>query len=224
MDKVHEAGGVLIGGHSVDDTELKYGLAVTGTVHPNRLVTVDGAKPGDTLILTKPLGTGIISTAAKAGMVPDELVALISRSMATLNRTASELMQQVGVDACTDITGFGLLGHAAQMAERSRVGLRFHLDSIPLFPQVTDFAQRGLCPGGLFRNKDYYRERVDFADGIPEHVQDILFDAQTSGGLLICLKPASADTLLIRLRESGPAEAAIVGEVVEGVSGRIRVD
>jgi len=223
MDKIHEAEVVLIGGHSVDDDELKYGLSVTGVVSPQKLVTSSGAKVGDKLILTKPLGTGIINTAIKTGRTSDDLIEKVSNSMATLNRTASGLMQEIGVHACTDITGFGLLGHAAQLAEQSQVALEFDLQSIPYFPEVTGFAQQGLCPGGLFRNKDYYKDRVQFTAEIPEYMQDILFDAQTSGGLLICLEPDKAEVLLKRLRNAGITEAIIVGEVTDNVSGRISV-
>jgi len=223
MDKIHEAETVLIGGHTIEDDELKYGLSVTGIVSPERLVTNSGAKVGDRLILTKPLGTGIINTAIKAGLASDDLIERISKSMATLNRSASELMQEVGVHACTDITGFGLLGHAAQLAERSQVALEFDLESIPYFPEVTEFAQQGLCPGGSFRNKDYYKDKVRFAGEIPEHIQDILFDAQTSGGLLICLELDKAEVLLKRLQNAGVTEAVIVGEVTDNVSGRISV-
>jgi selenide,water dikinase len=215
MDKIHEAEAVLIGGHSIDDDELKYGLSVTGVVSPEKLVTNSGSRVGDRLILTKPLGTGIINTAIKAGLVSDDLVERISKSMATLNRTASEVMQEIGVHACTDITGFGLLGHAAQLAEKSQVSLEFKLESIPYFPEVTRFAQQGLCPGGLFRNKDYYKDRVQFTGEIPEYMQDMLFDAQTSGGLLICLEPSKAETLLTRLQSTGITGAAIIGEVTE---------
>jgi selenide,water dikinase len=223
MDKIHEADVALIGGHSVDDPELKYGLSVTGTVHPDRMVPNAGARPGDKLILTKPLGTGIINTAIKAGLASEDLIGRVSRSMAALNRTASELMQEIGVHACTDITGFGLLGHSAQLADQSDVELAFDLASIPRFAEVENLAQRGLCPGGLFRNKEYYERRVSFADGIAEHVRDILFDAQTSGGLLICLEQGKAETLLGRLHDAGIVEAAIVGEVVAGDKGRISV-
>ena len=215
MDKIHEAEVTLIGGHSVDDDELKYGLSVTGIVSPDKLLTNSGARVGDRLILTKPLGTGIINTAIKVGLASDDLIERISKSMATLNRTASELMQEVGANACTDITGFGLLGHAAQLAEQSQVSLKLDLASVPCFPEVADFAQQGLCPGGSFRNKDYYKDRIQFADSIPEHVQDIMFDAQTSGGLLICLAPDKAELLLTRLQKAGITEAAIIGEVTE---------
>jgi selenide,water dikinase len=223
MDKIHEAEVTLIGGHSVDDDELKYGLSVTGIVSPEKLMTSSGARVGDRLILTKPLGTGIINTAIKAGLVSDDLIERISKSMATLNRTASELMQAVGAHACTDITGFGLLGHAAQLAERSQVAMILHLESIPYFAEVTGFAQQGLCPGGLFRNKEYYKDKVQFTGEIPEYIQDILFDAQTSGGLLICLEPSTAETLLARLRNTGISEAAIIGEIVAAKERAITV-
>ena len=221
VDKLREAGVVLVGGHSIDDAELKYGLSVTGTVHPKRLVTNAGAKAGDKLILTKPLGTGIISTAVKAGVVNEETVAKLIRYMATLNNKASELMQEVGVHACTDITGFGLLGHAIQVAENSQVGIELHLASIPYFPEVIQFSQQGLCPGGLYRNKDFYSNRVKFINPIPEYMQDILFDAQTSGGLLICLSPRKAELLLDRLQQAGVKDAVSIGEVVSKPKGMV---
>jgi len=223
MDKIHEADVVLIGGHSVDDSELKYGLSVTGTIHPDKLVSNSGARPGDTIILTKPIGTGIINTAIKAGLVSDELIDRISKSMATLNRKASELMQENGVHACTDITGFGLLGHAAQLAERSQVSLEFDLAAIPRFPEVAMLARQGLCPGGLYRNKEYFLNKVTFEGSIPEHVQDILFDAQTSGGLLIFLEPPRAETLLSQLHSAGITEAAAIGRVTAESPGTITV-
>lgn len=223
MDKLHEAEAVLIGGHSVDDDELKYGLSVTGIVSLEKLITNSGARVGDRLILTKPLGTGIINTAIKASLVSDDLIERVSKSMATLNRTASELMQEIGVHACTDITGFGLLGHAAQLAERSQIALELQLESIPCFTEVTDFARQGLCPGGLYRNKDYYNERIQFADNTPEYVKDILFDAQTSGGLLICLAPDKAEILLARLQKADITDAAIIGEVTEAREKTITV-
>jgi len=221
VDKLREAGVPLVGGHSIDDAELKYGLSVTGIVHPKRLVTSAGAEAGDRLILTKPLGTGIISTALKAGMVSRETVVMITRYMATLNKKASELMQEVGAHACTDITGFGLIGHAIRIAESSQVGIELHLDSIPYFPEVKEFSRQGLCPGGLYRNKDYYSSKVGFTGEIPEYMQDILFDAQTSGGLLICLSPDMAELLLGRLRGEGIEDAAVIGEIVSEPRGRI---
>lgn len=223
IDKINEAGVALIGGHSVDDPELKYGLSVTGTVHPDRLVTNGGARPGDRLILTKRLGTGIMCTAFKRKAIAGDLVERVSASMATLNRTASEVMQAVGVNACTDITGYALLGHAAEMAERSGVSLKFDHSTIPHFPEVLDLARDGHCPGGLARNREYYQPHVTFADGIPEHVRDILFDPQTSGGLLIAVDIDRSAEMLSRLHGGGVADSAIIGEVGEGSAGTISV-
>ena len=223
VDKMREAGAILVGGHTIDDAELKYGLSVTGTVSPQRLVTTVGAQSGDKLILTKPLGTGIISTAVKAGVVDAELVRRVTGSMATLNNRASELMQEVGVHACTDITGFGLLGHALHLAESSGVGIELHLASIPYFPEVIDFSQQGLVPGGLHRNKDYYADRVRFIGEIAGYMQDILYDPQTSGGLLISLSPGKAKLLLERLQQAGVSDAALVGEVASEPSGTVTV-
>jgi len=221
LEKMREAEVTLVGGHSIDDAELKYGLSVTGTVHPDKLVTSDGARAGDRLILTKPLGTGIISTALKAGLVSEELTERVTDCMSTLNKKASELMQEIGVHACTDVTGYGLLGHSIQVAESSQVCLELHLDSVPYFPEVIEFSRQGLCPGGLFRNKDYYSCKVEISDEIPEYMQNVLYDAQTSGGLLICLEPDKAELLLNRLQQAGIADAAIIGEVVSEPEGRV---
>ncbi len=224
LDKMREAGVTLVGGHTIDDTELKYGLSVTGTVHPKRMVTNSGAKTGDRLVLTKPLGTGIISTALKAGKVNEETVAKVTKSMATLNNKASELMQEVGVHACTDITGFGLLGHACQVAENSEVGIKIHSASVPFFPEAEEFAKTGLCPAGLHRNREFYSPMVEFTTQVPEHVQDILFDPQTSGGLLISLAPEAAQRLLDRLHEAGVPDATIIGEVTSRPTPRVLVE
>jgi len=223
LNKMREAGVALVGGHTIDDTELKYGLSVTGTVHPKRMVTNSGAKAGDKLVLTKPLGTGIISTALKAGMVNEETVAKVIRSMATLNNKASELMQEAGVHACTDITGFGLLGHACQVADNSQVGIKIHSASVPFFTEAEEFAKRGLCPAGLHRNKEFYSKMVEIDPQVPEHVQDVLFDPQTSGGLLISLAPEAAQRLLDRLHEVGVPDATIIGEVTSRPTSRVLV-
>jgi len=224
IDKMKEAGVTLVGGHSIDDAELKYGLSVTGTVHPEHLVTNSGAKAGDKLILTKPLGTGIISTALKAGKVSKQTAAKVTKYMATLNKKASELMQEVGVHACTDITGFGLLGHACQIARNSQVGIKIYSGSVPVFAEVEEFAKAGLYPGGLHRNRDFYGEMVEFSKQVPDYIQDILFDAQTSGGLLISLAPATADLLMKKLRKAGVQYAAITGEVISKPMGKILVE
>lgn len=223
IDKMAEAKVTLLGGHTVIDTELKYGLSVTGTVHPKRLVTNSGARAGDKLILTKPLGTGIINTAVKAGVVDDKTVAKVTKCMATLNNTASELMQEIRVHACTDITGFGFLGHTIQLAQNSRVGIKINIAAIPFFPEAGELARQGMRPGGLQRNREFYSPCVEMTGEIPAHWQDILFDPQTSGGLLICLAPGKAARLLGRLREAGVEEAAIIGEVVSQPRGVVIV-
>ena len=214
LEKLREAGVVLIGGHSVDDEELKYGLSVTGTIHPGKVVTKSGARAGDKLILTKPLGTGIINTAAKGGVASEETIANVTRSMSALNRTASEVMQEIGVNACTDITGFGLLGHACEMIQNSEVGLKIRASSVPIFAEAVEFARMGMIPGGTYRNKEFRSRMVKVADGLPDYMLDILFDPQTSGGLFISVSTPKADMLLSGLHKAGVLEAAIVGEVV----------
>jgi selenide,water dikinase len=222
-DKMAEAKVTLVGGHSIDDTELKYGLAVTGTVHPQRLVTNSGAKVGDKLILTKPLGTGIITTALKAGKVGQETVTKVTKCMATLNEKASELMLEIGVHACTDITGFGFLGHSIQLAQNSSVGININTATIPFFPEAGELAKQRLCPAGLQRNREFYSPCVKITSKVSTHIQDILFDPQTSGGLLICLAPGKAEQLLDRLRQAGIEEAAVIGEVVSEPKGVVTV-
>ncbi len=223
VDKMFEAGVVLLGGHSVEDKELKYGLSVTGVVHPERLITNSGIMVGDKLVLTKPLGIGVISTAVKAKVAGEEITARVAECMVTLNNRASELMQAVGAHACTDITGFGLLGHLCQMAQNSQLGINISSALVPLLPQAEEFARRGLCPGGLDRNREYYSANVIIDDKVPRHLADLFYDPQTSGGLLICLAPEEAETLLDRLYQAGVKEAAIVGEAISGPSGVVTV-
>ena len=223
FDKLREAGATLVGGHSVEDPELKYGLSVTGMVHPSRIIAKEGAREGDRLILTKPLGTGVVSTALKGGEAGEEAVARITASMAALNKKASELMLEVGVHACTDITGFGLLGHACGMIENGAVGMEVHVASIPLFPEALGFAQMGLVPGGTKRNREFRTHMIELAYEIPDEMLDILFDAQTSGGLLISVPGGKAEALLQRLHRDGIQEAAIIGEVLAAPKGRIIV-
>jgi len=222
LNKIKEAGAVLVGGHSVEDPELKYGLSVTGIVHPDRVIKNQGARPGDRLILTKPLGTGIINTAIKAGLAEEETVKKVTRTMATLNRDASEAMQEVGVNACTDVTGFGLLGHACEMIEGTEVGMVIYASKVPYFPEAEEFANMGLVPGGTHRNKEFRGRMVDISRGISPPVVDILFDAQTSGGLLISVPKERAEELLRNLKQRG-VEAALIGEVTSEHPGRIEV-
>jgi selenide,water dikinase len=222
-DKVREAGALIAGGHTVEDEEPKYGLAVTGLVHPDRVISNAGARVGDLLILTKPLGTGIILTAAKAGLAQQDAVARIEESMATLNREAAQAMLAVGVSACTDITGFGFLGHLHELAAASGVMVEVAAEGIPLFPAATELAQMGLVPGGAYRNREYLAGKVAFAPEIGEELQDVLFDPQTSGGLLISVPQGKEGKLLAELARRGVSEARLVGRVVAGSPGRIKV-
>ena len=221
--KMVEANVVLLGGHSIDDTELKYGLAVTGIIDPKKLLTNSGAKAGDKLILTKPLGTGIISTALKQGAADKKAVDKITKSMMTLNDKTSQLMQEVGVHAATDITGFGFIGHTAPLVENSNVGININLAALPVFPEAVEFAKQGIGPGGLGRNRDFYSHILKVSGNVPNYMLDIFFDPQTSGGLLISLAPAKAERLLSRLKQAGVDGAAIIGEVVKEPAGVITV-
>jgi selenide, water dikinase len=222
LEKLREADVTLVGGHSVDDAEIKYGLSVTGTIHPRRVLTKGGGRPGDRLLLTKPLGTGIINTALKRGQASAEAVQRVTASMIALNRVAAELIRGTDVHACTDVTGFGLLGHAAEMIDGGEVGLACDAAAVPLFPEALPYAEAGLKPGGLQRNRDYRASMIDVAPSVPGPLLDVLYDPQTSGGLLAAVPAEQADDLLRRLRAAG-ATAAIVGEVVAAPAGRIAV-
>lgn len=224
LDKMREAGVVLLGGHSVDDQELKYGLSVTGVIHPKKVLLKISSKVGDKLILTKPLGTGIISTGIKGGVASRKAINKIVKSMCTLNQKASELMQEIGVHACTDITGFGLLGHTAEMIEGTNVGMMIHSASVPIFPEARELAEMGMIPGGLERNRDFRMSMVDMGRNVPKYLAEILFDPQTSGGLLIAVPRGKAPRLLKKLHEAGSTEAAIIGEIIGEPEGRIIVD
>jgi selenide,water dikinase len=223
LDKLKEAGVALVGGHSIEDPELKYGLSVTGLVHPAEMVTKEGAKTGDKLILTKPLGTGIVSTAIKGGLAGEEAIARIATSMTALNKRASELMREAGVHACTDVTGFGLLGHASGMIEDSQLGMEIRTSAIPLFPEAKEYAMTGLVPGGTQRNKEFRLSMIEQAYEIDDDIWNILFDPQTSGGLLISVPGKEAEALLRKLHRNGIEDAAIIGEIVGEPKGRIIV-
>ena len=223
MEKVHESGAIVVGGHTVEDAELKYGLSVSGVIHPAEVVLNSGSKVGDKLILTKPVGTGIISTAIKGGLANASAEAKIVRSMTTLNQKAAELMQAVGVHACTDITGFGLLGHASEMIDHSDVGMIIQASAVPFFAEARKFAELGMIPGGLHRNRDFRINMVTIEKAVPAYLADILFDPQTSGGLLIAVSAEKADGLLARMHQEGIPEAAVIGEVVAEPKGHITV-
>jgi selenide,water dikinase len=223
LDKLREAGVVLVGGHSVEDSELKYGLSVTGFIHPDKVLTKHNLRSGDRLILTKPLGTGIINTAIKAGLASPQIIDTVTRVMATLNRDAAEVMASFPVHACTDITGFGFLGHLAEMVEDSGYGVHVDVRSIPILPETLGYAGMGLVPAGAHRNKEFRVPMVEFASSVDAIMQDVLFDPQTSGGLMISVAADSAHDLLVALKEKGIGEAAIVGEVISEPKERIIV-
>jgi selenide,water dikinase len=214
LDKMTEAGVVLVGGHSIEDKELKYGLSVTGFVHPDRVVTKGNLKLGDQLILTKPLGTGIINTAIKGGLASPEIIETVTQLMATLNRDAAEVMKDHPVHACTDITGFGFLGHLAEMVKDSGLGVQIQTSRIPILSETLNYTRMGLLPAGAFKNREFYECMVEMAPSVDRLLQDVLFDPQTSGGLLICVQRDNGDGLLRELTEKGIRDAAIVGEVV----------
>jgi len=223
LEKMNEAEVVLVGGHSIEDKELKYGLSVTGFVHPDHILTKRDLRLGDQLILTKPLGIGIITTAIKGGFASEEITETATRLMATLNRQAADVMKDYPVHACTDITGFGLLGHLTEMLMDSEYGLQVHADSVPVLPEALDYAGMGLVPGGAFNNREFYGHMVEIASSVDPLIQDALFDPQTSGGLLISVDRHSAKGLILTLKEKGVQEATMIGEVVSGSKQKIEV-
>ena len=213
LDKMNTAGVALMGGHSVTDPEMKYGLSVTGVVHPDKLITNSGTRIGDSLVLTKPLGTGILSTALKNRLIDEAAFAPVANSMATLNKKAAELMIKTGVHSCTDITGFGLIGHASHLVQEEETGLELDLKAIPVFPEAFEFSRKEVYPGGLGRNRDFYSPQVEFKGKIPQYRSNLLFDPQTSGGLLISLPAEASSNLVTQLKAEG-IQAAIIGKVV----------
>jgi len=222
LDKLKEAETLMIGGHSIEDPEIKYGLAVTGLVNPKNFVTNKGAKAGDLIVLTKPIGTGILATALKGKLLDPETTEILIKTMATLNKIASKVMMEIGVNGCTDITGFGLLGHCLEMARASKVTIRIFRNKIPVLPKTYEMASMGIIPAGSKRNINYCKKLVDIGNTDPITL-DILSDPQTSGGLLISLPPEKAEKLIIRLKEEGIEHIQIIGEVKENSSGGIQI-
>lgn len=223
LKKMHEAGVTLAGGHSVEDPETKYGLSVMGIIHPDRVIFNQGAKPGDKLILTKPLGTGIINTAIKGGEASPQAISKVIKSMSALNNVASEVMITLDVHACTDITGFGFLGHACEMVDGTDVSLKIYSLNVPYFEEAQRLADMGMIPGGLHRNRDFRSHMVTFSANVPKYMSDIFFDPQTSGGLLIALPYKDAEILVKIIHQKGIQEAAIIGEVIAEPRGGILV-
>ena len=195
-EKVVEAGGVLVGGHTVDDKEPKYGLSVMGRVHPDKVLTKGGAKPGDALLLTKPLGVGIITTAAKGDAAETDHIKAAIESMKHLNKDAAQIIQKIGVNACTDVTGFALLGHAYEMAERSGVQFRFSYESIPFHDGARKYAEERLFPGGACKNQDCFEKSVTFSSSISKEMRTLLFTPETSGGLLFAVDADKCEEML----------------------------
>jgi len=223
LDKLKEAKTTLAGGHSVEDSELKYGLSITGIIHPSKIQTNIGAEAGDRLILTKPLGTGIVNTAIKAGMANQESIEMVTNCMARLNRDAAEVMQEFGAHACTDITGFGLIGHAFEMIQGTGKGIIIYASRVPILPEAIGFAEIGLIPGGAYRNRDFRIHLVDIDSNVPLYMSDIFFDPQTSGGLLIAASAEKSEKMIDKLKERGIKEAAIIGEIVDEPKERIAI-
>ncbi len=214
-DKVKEAGAILIGGHSVSDDEPKYGLSVTGFVHPDKVLANASAKPGDILVLTKPIGLGVINTAIKADFASKEVYERAVKVMTTLNKFGKMAIDKAGgVNSLTDITGFGLLGHVLEMAEGSGVTIKLKASSIPVIEGAIEYANMGLVPAGTYANKKHIAHKVLFKTELPQYMEDLLYDPQTSGGLLISIKKENVEILMNEL-ENNPVEYAIIGEVID---------
>jgi selenide,water dikinase len=223
--KMREAGVLLLGGHSVEDQEIKYGLSVTGVIHPQKVLYNHGARPGDHLILTKPLGTGVISTAIKAGAASQDLVQKAMDCMTQLNKKASELMLAAGdIHACTDITGFGFFGHACEMIQGENIGLLIDAQALPVIQGVRDLIESGYVPGGLYRNRNFRMSQIEKAPSCPDWIYDVCFDPQTAGGLLFSLPAAKAKALVGRMRQAGIADAGVVGSVTDAHPGKIWIE
>ena len=222
-DVARAAGAFVLGGHSIDDPEPKYGMAVIGEVHPDRIVTNAGARPGDALVLTKPIGTGVLTTALKRDLLSEPVLAPAVTVMTTLNAAAARAMLAVGVHAATDVTGFGLLGHLHSLLEASGAAAEVTAHAVPLLPHARDMAARGAVPGGTQRNLTSLADSVSFAAGVDETARVLLSDAQTSGGLLIAVAPDRVAGLVAGLERAGSPAAAVIGRVVAGPPGRVAV-
>lgn len=212
LAKIHEAGALLVGGHSVDDQELKYGLSVTGIVHPDRFYANSGARTGDRIILTKPLGTGVIATAVKGRLAEDDTIALFTETMAMLNKTAASVMARFNVSACTDVTGFGLCGHLMEMAAAGGKQIEVIAADVPLLENALSFAEMGLVPAGCYANRKFFEPRVTIDDSLHVPLVDLLFDPQTSGGLMLSVAPEQAADCVAAMRDEG-VDAAMIGTV-----------
>jgi selenide,water dikinase len=223
-EKVNEAGAVVVGGHTIKGSELMYGLAVTGTVHPDRIYEIGGARPGDRLVLSKPLGSGVYSTALKQNALSREGEILLYETMSALNEAASGEMIRMGASACTDITGFGLLGHAFEMAQASKVTIRIDTSTLPLLPEALELAKRGFLTGGGMANREFVSGGISVNVTMATEMEMLLYDPQTSGGLLVALPGDRAESYLGAIRSKGAGGAAIIGEVLEAGSSPILIE
>ena len=222
-DKTREAGVPIIGGHTLKTGEPIYGLTVNGVIHPKKIVTNAGAKPGDLLILTKPLGMGIITTGIKQNKSPQKVVREAVKVMSELNKSASEVMLRFGAKACTDITGFGFLGHLCEMISASKAGAKVYLSRIPVLEYAWKLAEQRIVPGGTISNRNFMENKVDWGKDMCEEAKLVLCDAQTSGGLLISISERKAQRLLQSLRKKGVKKSSIVGEIIKDKRCRIKV-
>jgi selenide,water dikinase len=222
-EKVKEASALLVGGHTIEDNEPKYGLSVMGLIHPEKVVSNAGARVGDVLILTKPLGIGILNTAIKGGLASPEAYQKNVDVMSYLNKDACQAMLKVGVSGCTDITGFGFLGHAAEMAKASGVTLEIYSETIPIIEECMEYAMMGIIPGGAYRNRDYLKDNIIIKGRLNQGIEDILYDPQTSGGLLMSLPEADAGTIMEELSKVNRTPYAIIGKVKERTNHLIEV-
>lgn len=223
IDKLKEAGVALVGGHSVEDKELKYGLSVTGIIHPERVLVKKNLRPGDRLVLTKPLGTGIVNTAIKAAVATPELAEKVTRLMAALNREAARIMADFDISACTDVTGFGLLGHLAEMVCGSGTSVRVESGQVPVIAEALELATMGLIPAGAYKNKAFRENMIAFSETVPRALQDVLFDPQTSGGLLISVSGDQAAELIAALKNGGIDDVAQIGGIIDASEEKIWV-
>jgi selenide,water dikinase len=221
IDKMKEAGVEVIGGHSIKDTEIMLGFAVTGLIDPQKIITNDRAKPGDVLVLTKPLGTGVISFASQLDRASKDSMEDIGRSMAELNKVAAETMVDAGVTTATDVTGFGLMGHLSEMVAQSGVTAEIYSDKVPFFEGVLDFVREDLISGAIERNREYATQYVEVTEGVTEEVEIALYDPQTSGGFLISVDDAKAEKFVKQLQDNGIRSAAIIGKVIAKSEGKI---
>ncbi len=215
LDKINESGAVLVGGHSVDDLEFKYGLSVTGIVHPDKVLTNSKAVTGDAIILTKPVGTGIMSTAIKAKLATSQNIKESVAVMSLLNRDAAKVMSQFKITACTDVTGFGLVGHLLEMAKGSKKEIRLYTEKVPMLSDVLEFAKMGMVPAGAHKNRAFFKDSTHIGEQIDLAIVDLMFDPQTSGGLLISLNKKDAKVCVEKMKGQG-VNACVIGEITDG--------